>query len=82
MVGPCTTLSKSKGKQLVVCSGESDDEPSSGLKEILCELEGVYQHIRIRTGTIALVNYSALTRGIEVNDTHPPLRNPRPLTLL
>jgi len=58
MVGPCTTPSKSKGKQLVVYSGESDDESSSGLKEIQNESEGVYQHTRIRTGTIALVNYS------------------------
>jgi len=42
MVGPCTTPSKPKGKQSVVCSGESDDEPSSSLKEILRESEGVY----------------------------------------
>ena len=30
-------LSKSKGKQPVICSGESDDELSSNLKEILSE---------------------------------------------
>jgi len=35
MVGPGTTPSKSKGKQLVICSGKSDDESSSGMKEIL-----------------------------------------------
>jgi len=71
MVGPCITPSKSKGKQPVVCSGESDDESSSGLKEILNESEGVYQHTRICTGTIAFVNYSALARGIDVNEVHP-----------
>jgi len=70
MVDLCTTPSKSKEKQLVVCSGESDDEPSSGLKEILSESEGVYWHARIRTGTIAMVNYNALARGIDVNEAH------------
>ena len=73
MADPCTTLSKSTGKQPVVCSGKSDDEPSSGLKEILSELEGVYQHTRIRTGTIAPVSYSARTRGIKVNEAHPTI---------
>jgi len=47
-----------------------DDEPSSSLKEILSELEGVYQHTRIQTGTIAPVDYNALVRGIEVNEAH------------
>ena len=70
MVGLCTTPSKSKGKQSVVCSGESDDELSFGLKKILSESKGMYQHTCIRTGTIALVNYSALAKGIEVNEAH------------
>ena len=34
------------------------------------ELEGVYRHTRTRTGAIAPINYSALARGIEVNDSH------------
>jgi len=71
MVGPCTTPSKYKKKQSVVCFGESDDELSSGLKEILRESERVYQHTRIRTGTITPMNYNALTRGIDVNEAHP-----------
>jgi len=51
--------SRSRGKQPVVSSDESDTEP-----------EGVYRHTRIRTGAIAPINYSALARGIEVNDSH------------
>ena len=70
MVGPCTTPSKSKGKQPIVCYGESNDEPSSGLKKILSGSEGVYQHPHIQTGTIALMNYSAVTRGMDVNEAH------------
>ena len=62
MVGPCITPSKFKEKQLVVYFSESDDEFSSYLKEILYELEGVYQPTHIQTGIIALVNYSALAR--------------------
>ena len=73
MVGPCTISSKSNGKQSVVCSDESDDESSSGLKEILNGLERVYQHICIQTGTIAAVNYSALPRGIYMNEVHPTI---------
>ena len=65
MVGPSTSPSKSKGKQPIVSPDESDDEPS-GLRELLTELEGVYQHTRTRTGTIALVNFCALAGGIEV----------------
>ena len=33
----------------------------------------VYQHTRILTGTIALVNFSALARVIEVNKAHPAI---------
>ena len=40
MVGLCITLSKPKGKNPVVCSGESNNESSSGLKEILNKSEG------------------------------------------
>jgi len=65
MVGPSTTPSKSKGKQLAINSEESDVEPSSGLKEILIESEGIYQHTWIRINTIAPVDYSALVRVIE-----------------
>ena len=51
--------SKSREKQLVVSSDESDTEP-----------EGVYRHTRTRTGAVAPVNYSALARGIEVSESH------------
>ena len=40
-------------------SSDADTEP-----------EGVYRHTRTRTGVIAPINYSALARGIEVNDSH------------
>ena len=43
----------------MVSSDESDTEP-----------EGVYRHTRTQTGVISPVNYSALARGIEVNDSH------------
>jgi len=79
MVDPSTMPSKSKRKQLVVSSNESDNEPSSGLREILNEPERVYQCTRIRTGTIAPVNYSVLARGIEVRRILS-LRDPRHLT--
>jgi len=69
MMGPSTSPSKSKGKQLIVSSDESDDEPS-GLRELLTEPEGVYQHIRTRTGTTAPVNYNALAWGIEVREAY------------
>ena len=59
MVGPSTIPSKTKGKQPIVRSDESDTE-----------LEGVYQHTRTRTGVIAPVDYSALTRGIKVSESH------------
>jgi len=81
MVGPCATPSKSKGKQPVVYSGESDDESSSTLKEILNESE-VYQCTCIHTSTITLINYSALARGIDVNEVHPTIAESQPLTFL
>ena len=68
MVGPSFTPSKSKGKQLVVNSKESDADRSLGLKDALAEPEGVYRHTQTRTGTIAPVGYSLLARGIEMND--------------
>jgi len=49
MIGPSTTPSKTKEKQPIVSSDESDTEP-----------EGVYRHTRTRTGMIAAVDYSAL----------------------
>jgi len=82
MVGPCTTPSKSKEKQPIICSDESNDESSSDLKEILNESEGVFQHTHIRIGTIAPVNYNALARGIDVNEAYPTSRNHMHLTLL
>jgi len=42
MVGPSTTPSNSKGKQLAYSFDESDTEHSSGLKEILIKPEGLY----------------------------------------
>jgi len=59
MVGPSTTPRKAKEKQPLVNSDQSDAEP-----------EGVYQYTRTRTGTIALVNYSALAQGIELSKAH------------
>ena len=49
--------SGSRGKQPAVSSDKSDTEP-----------EGVYRHTR--TGVVAPVDYSALARGIEVNESH------------
>ena len=43
----------------MVSSDESDTES-----------EGVYRHTRTQTGVIRPINYSALARGIEVNDSH------------
>ena len=43
----------------MVSSDGSDTEP-----------EGVYRHTRTRTEVIPPINYSALARGIEVNDSH------------
>ena len=51
--------SRSRRKQPAISSDESDTEP-----------EGVYRHTRTRTGAVAPINYSALARGIEVNDSH------------
>jgi len=59
VVGPSITLSKTKGKQLIVSSDESD-----------IETEGVYRHTRTRTGVRAPVDYSALSQGIEVSESH------------
>jgi len=59
VVGPRTTLSKTKGKQPIVSSDESDTEP-----------EGLYRHTCTRTGVIAPVDYSVLARGIEVSELH------------
>jgi len=70
MVGPSSTPSKSKNKQLAINSEESNVDWSPGLKDILVEPEGVYRHTRTRTEAIAPVNYSLLVGGIEVNDEH------------
>ena len=70
MVGPNAISSKSKGKQLVISSEESDVEPTSGLKNLLIEPEGIYSHTQTRTDTIAPINYSLLARITEINDEH------------
>ena len=51
--------SRSKGKQPIVNSEESDSEP-----------EGVYQHTRTRTGALSPIDYNALAHGIRGNDSH------------
>ena len=56
---PSTTLSRTKRKQAIVSSDESDIEP-----------EGVYRHTRTQTDVIALVDYNALSRGIKVSKSH------------
>ena len=38
--------------------------------ESYTELEGVYRHTRTRIGAVGPINYSALARGIEVNESH------------
>ena len=43
----------------MVNSDESDTKPG-----------GAYRHTRTRIGAIAPINYSALARDIEVNDSH------------
>ena len=68
MVGLSSTPSKSRGNQLAVILEESNVDRSSGLKDILVEPEGVYQHTRTRMGTIAPIDYNLLTKRIEVND--------------
>ena len=68
MVGPSSTPSKSKGKQLAVSLEESDADRSPSLSDILSEPEGVYRHNQTHTGAIALVDYNLLPRGVEVND--------------
>ena len=70
IVGSSSTPSKSKGKQLAVSLEESYVDRSPGLKDILVEPEGAYRHTQTCMGTIALVDYSLLARGIEVNDEH------------
>ena len=51
--------SRSRRKQPLVSSNESDTEP-----------KGVYRHTRTWTGAVTLISYSVLARGIEVNDSH------------
>jgi len=50
---------KTKGKQPILSSDESDTE-----------LERLYQHTRTQTGTIAPVDYSVLVQGIEVSEAN------------
>ena len=52
-------VSRSREKQPTVSSDEFDTKP-----------EGVYRHTRTWTGAVAPINYSALARGIEVNESH------------
>ena len=49
----------SRRKQPTVSSDESDTEP-----------EGVYRYTHTQTCVVAPINYSALARGIEVNESH------------
>ena len=82
IMGPSTILSKSKGKQLAISSGESDVELSLGLKEILIKPKGNYQHTRIWTDAITPVDYNALAKGIEVSDEHSTIENLNRPTLI
>jgi len=50
---------RTKVKQPIVSSDESDTES-----------EGVYWYTHTQTGVIALVDYSALARDIEISETH------------
>jgi len=60
----------SKRKQLAISFEDSDVKHSIGLKEILIELEEIYQRTRIRPRAIAPVDYNTLARGVKVNDEH------------
>jgi len=51
--------SRSRGKQPTVSSDEFDTKP-----------EGVNRHTRTRTGVIPSINYNALAKGININDSH------------
>ena len=82
MVGLSFIPNKSKEKQLAVRSEESDADRSSGLKDVLIKLEGVYWHTRTRTRTIAPVDYSLLARRIEVNNEHSAIIEPSLRTLV
>jgi len=75
MVGPSSTPIKSKGKQLVFSSGESNVDRSPSLKDALAEPEGLYRHTRTHTRIIALVDYSLLATGIEGNDEHSAIES-------
>ena len=70
MVGPSTTLSKSKENQLAIISKEFDFELFSGLKEILIKPEGICQHTRIQAGAITSVDYNAFVRGVETSNEY------------
>ena len=59
MVGPSTTPNKTKGKQPIVSSDESDTEPL-----------GVYRHTRTQTGAVSPVDYSTLAQGNEISEAH------------
>ena len=48
-----------KGKQPIISSNAFDTEP-----------EGVYRYTRTQTGVLAPVDYSALSQGIEVSESH------------
>ena len=74
MMSLSITLSKSKEKQLSLSFEESDVECSSGLKEILIEPEGIYQHTRIRIGAMTPMDYNVLTWEIEASDEHSAIR--------
>jgi len=79
MVGPSSTQSKSKGKQLAVSLEESDADQSPSFKDDLVKPEGVYRHTRTCIGAIIPVNYSLLAREIEVNDEHSAIIKSRSL---
>jgi len=72
MVGLCTTPSKSKGKQPIIYSSKLMMNLLLVWKKYWVN-QKVYQHTRILTGTIALVNFSTLARVIEVNKAHPAI---------
>jgi len=70
MIGPSTTPSKSKGKQLAFSSAKLDTERSSGLKEVLIKPKGIYWHIQIRTEAVVPIDYNSPARGTETDDEH------------
>ena len=70
MVGPSSSPSMSKGKQLAVSSEESDVDRSSGLKGILLNLRGGLPTQSNLHGNNCPGRLQSIGQGVKVNDEH------------